>query len=310
MDTTLGKVLISGGSGFLGVNLAQALGELKYEAVILSRSPPRRQGPWRWVAWDGHTLGAWVDELNGAQAIVNLAGRSVDCRKTPANCDEILRSRVTSTRLLGRAVRQVATPPPVWVQMSSAHGYGDPAEFVCTEDATFGYGLAPFVVRAWEDAFGEAVLPNMRSVVLRTSFVLGRHGGALQRLGWLTRWGLGGTIGHGRQGMSWLHEADMNRILLRAIADDTMSGVYIATAPMPVSNAEFMRALRRALRVPIGLPAAAWMIHLGAYWVLNTDPELALYGRYCVPERLLNEGFAFEHATLDSALQAIYQPRS
>ena len=251
-------------------------------------------------------MGEWCRELEGAAAIVNLAGRTVDCIKTPDHCDEILRSRVEATEVLGKAVRNIQTPPPVWVQMSTAHRYGDPPECVCDEDSAFGYGLAPFVAREWEAAYARAVLPEMRQVILRTSFVVGRDGGALSRLSKLVRWGLGGTVGSGQQGMSWIHELDMNRLFFRAITAESMQGAYIATAPQPVSNAEFMRALRKSLKMPIGLPAASWMVRIGAPLLMRTDPELALYGRYCVSRRLREEGFEFSFPDLESALQNIY----
>lgn len=301
-----GKIIIAGGTGFLGLNLARYLVGLDYEVIILGRHPPETQGTGRYVRWDARSPGAWVSELENATALVNLAGRTVDCIKTPDHCDEILRSRVEATDVLGKAVRQLDSPPPVWVQMSTAHRYGDPPESVCDEDSAFGYGLAPFVAQEWEAAYQRAVMPEMRQVILRTSFVIGRAGGALQRLSWLVRWGLGGTVGHGRQGMSWIHEQDMNRLFQRAITDETMQGAYLATAPNPVSNTEFMRALRRALNRPIGLPALSWMVRLGAPLLMRTDPELALYGRYCVSRRLREENFEFLYPELDSALQDIY----
>jgi uncharacterized protein (TIGR01777 family) len=187
--------------------------------------------------------------------------------------------------------------------MSTAHRYGDPPEIVCDEDAAFGYGLAPFVGQAWEAAYAQAVLPDTRQVILRTSFVLGSNGGALPRLARLARWGLGGKVGHGRQGISWIHEHDMNRLFARAITDNSMNGAYLATAPQPVSNEEFMRVLRRTLGRPIGLPTFGWMVKLAAPLVMRTDPELALYGRYCVSRRLREEGFDFTFPDLASALQ-------
>lgn len=304
------RVVIAGGSGFLGRGLAEYLHEHhdgEREVVLLSRTPPRENGPWRHVSWDARTLGDWVGELDGARAVVNLAGRTVDCIKTADHCDEILRSRVEATRAVGRAIHQVASPPPVWVQMSTAHIYGDPPDIVCDEDAAFGYGLAPTVGQAWEETCRAASLPDQRVVFLRTSFVLGRQGGALSRLASLVRWGLGGTVGHGRQGMSWIHETDMNRIFDRALHDETMAGVYLVTAPEPVSNAAFMRQLRKALRQPIGLPAFEWMVRIGAPLLMRTDPELALYGRYCVPKRLTDEGFSFDFPTLESALADLYR---
>lgn len=305
--TPTGRIVIAGGTGFLGLNLARFLAEVgDCEVVLLSRRRPAEEGRWRHVRWDARTLGDWAEALDGAAAMVNLAGRSVDCVKTPDHCDEIFRSRVESTEALGRAVRQVQSPPPVWVQMSTAHLYGDPPEVVCDEDSSFGYGLAPFVGRAWEEAYANALLPHMRRVILRTSFVLGRNGGALPRLARLARWGLGGKVGHGRQGISWIHEHDMNRLFVRAMTDERMQGAYLATAPHPASNAQFMRKLRRVLRVPIGLPAAGWMVRLGAPLIMDTDPELALYGRYCVSRRLRDEGFDFAFPDLKSALRDLY----
>lgn len=242
--------------------------------------------------------------------MVNLAGRSVDCIKTPEHQDEILRSRVESTRVLGLAVRAIDQPPPVWVQMGTAHIYGDPPEAICTEQSSFGIGLAPFVGKAWEDAFDHARLPSQRGVVLRTSFVVGRNrgagGGALDRLSLLTRLGLGGRIGSGKQGFSWIHEQDLNRLFQRSLTAESMHGVYVASAPNPVSQVEFMRALREALGVRHALPAFAWMVRLGAPIFLRTDPNLALYGRYVRSERLPSEGFTFQFPEVRPALKNVF----
>ncbi len=301
-----GRIVIAGGTGFLGMNLANCLADCGCEVILISRHQPATDGPWIHTDWDGRTLGEWVKHLDGATALVNLAGRSVDCVKTPDHCDEILRSRVDATHVLGQALREIQTPPSVWVQMSTAHRYGDPPEIVCDEGSAFGHGFAPFVGQAWEEAYARAILPDMRQVILRTSFVLGRNGGALPRLAKLARWGLGGKVGHGRQGMSWIHQSDMNAIFSRAIACDTMNGAYLATAPNPISHAEFMSELRRALGVPIGLPSPSWLVRLGAPLIMRTDPELAIYGRYCVPRRLQNEGFAFAFPNASVALQELY----
>ena len=158
--------------------------------------------------------------------------------------------------------------------------------------------------------FSDARLDNQRGVILRTSFVVGRNqgagSGALGRLGWLARMGLGGKVGHGQQGMSWIHELDMNRIFYRALTHDSMHGAYIASSPEPVPQVEFMRLLRRTLKVPIGLPATEWMVRVGAHWLLKTDPELALYGRFVLPKRLQDEGFTFQFPELNEALKQIY----
>lgn len=302
-----GPIVIAGGSGFLGVSLATHLGAAGWQVVILSRRPPPVSGPWQHCTWDARTLGDWQHVLDGAGGLVNLVGRSVDCIKTPDHQDEILRSRIEATRVLGQAMRNVSAPPSVWVQMSTAHIYGDPPEVRCTEESSFGYGLAPDVGRAWEEAFATSVLPTQRSVVLRTSFVVGRDrgagGGALARLRLLVSLGLGGRVGSGTQGMSWLHELDMNRIFERGLTDPNMQGAYIASSPNPVSQQVFMRTLRQTVGMPIGLPAFEWMVRLGAPLLLRTDPELALYGRYVIPQRLLDEQFEFRFPNLHEALR-------
>jgi len=300
--TPSSRIVIAGGSGTLGQALARHLHRgYGITPIILSRNPPRQPGPWRFVQWDGRSLDEWQVELDGADALVNLAGRTVDCIKTPDHRDEILRSRIEATSILGTAIQQAAEPPPVWVQMSTAHIYGDPPSLVCDESSATGTGLAPEVAQAWERTFSQGCPQNVRGVVLRTSFVIGREGGALPKLTMLTRCGLGGRVGHGRQGMSWLHQEDMNRILERGIIDDSMTGIYVATSPNPVSNAEFMKTLRKVMGMPIGLPAFAWMVRIGAPLLLRTDPELAIYGRYCMPRRLQAEGYVFKYPDLGPA---------
>ena len=300
------RIVIAGGTGFLGLNLASHLTAQGYRVALLSRHRTSATEQWNHSVWDGRSLGAWVTELDGAAALINLAGRTVDCIKTPDHCDEILRSRVEATRVLGAAMREINSPPPVWVQMSTAHRYGDPPEVWCNEDSAFGYGLAPFVAQAWEDELKSALLPGMRSVVLRTSFVIGRTGGALPRLAKLVRWRLGGRIGNGRQGISWIHEHDMNRLFQRAVEDTDMTGAYIASAPNPVSNDDFMRELRRVIGVSIGLPAPALFVRFGAPIFMRTDSELAIYGRYCYSKRLQEDGFQFDYPDLPTALNTIY----
>lgn len=306
------KIILAGGSGFVGVSLAHYLAERGYEVVILSRRPPKVAGPWRHVVWDARSLGGWRHELDGAAALVNLAGRSVDCIKTPDHCDEILRSRVEATRVLGQAVRSVDLPPPVWVQMSTAHIYGDPPEVMCDEDSPPGFGLAPHVAQAWEAEFHRAVLPTQRWSILRTSFVIGCDRGvgasAMSKLRLIARLGLGGRVASGTQGLSWIHETDLHRLIERAIVDESMHGVYVASVPAPVSQAEFMRHLRRAIRMPLGLPSAEWMVRLGARWLLRTDPELVLYGRYVRSKRLGEEGFEFQFRELQAAFADILRP--
>jgi uncharacterized protein (TIGR01777 family) len=274
------RILIAGGSGFLGTSMAANFASRGAKVTVFSRSKPRVIGEWSHEPWDGRTLGNWAKSIDGADALVNLAGRSVNCIKTPDQQDEILRSRVESTRVLGEAMRAIESPPPVWVQMSTAHIYGDPPEAICTEGSTEGIGLAPTVARAWESAFAVSRLPEQRGVILRTSFVIGRDrgagGGALATLGLLARLGLGGRVGSGMQGMSWIHEIDLNNLFARAITDDAMSGVYIASAPNPASQVDFMRTLRRVIKMPLALPAFEWMVRIGAARHANRSGTRAL----------------------------------
>ncbi len=271
------------------------------------------------MSWDGRTLGEWVTAIDGCNAVVNLAGRTVNCIKTPDHCDQILRSRVESTRALGKAMRVIGSPPPVWVQMSTAHLYGDPPTAICTEDSAEGIGIAPTVARAWESAFHDSKLPAngklpQRGVLLRTSFVIGRDrgsgGGALATLGKIAKWGLGGRVGKGTQGMSWIHEDDLISVFARAITNETMSEAYIVSSPNLTSQADFMRTLRTVIKVPIALPTQEWMVRIGAAMLLRTDPELVLYGRYVIPQRLIDEGFEFRFPQLEPALRDLYEGKN
>lgn len=307
LNSASGRIVIAGGSGFLGISLAKHLAGRAI--VILSRKQPKLDGSCKYVQWDARTLGDWKRELDGAAGLVNLVGRTVDCVKTPDHQDEILRSRVESTRVLGQAMRSLDSPPPVWVQMSTGHIYGDPPEVVCDEDSPLGCGLAPLVGRAWEDEFHASALPSQRKVILRTSFVIGRDAGAgcgaMGRLLPLVRLGLVGKIATGKQGISWIHEADLNRLFERALDDQNMQGIYLATAPNPVSQCDFMREMRRALRMPVGLPASEWMVRLISP-LLRTDPELAIYGRYLISRRLREAQFEFRFPELRAALNDLF----
>ena len=295
------KIIIFGGSGFIGLSVAKALIKKNYDVVIVSRNKPKSDGQWHYIYWDAAHLGDWTTCLEGAYAIINVVGKTVDCVKTPDNCDLILRSRVLSVELIGQALTQLKHPPKVWAQMSTAHIYGDPPSIICDEDSHIGYGLAPYVGKAWEDSFWKALPKSIRPVIFRTSFVIGNTGGAFKKLKWITRFGLGGKIGDGNQGFSWLHINDMDALFIRAIEDDNMSGIYVASAPNPVSNKEFMKKLRHCLHVPFGLPATKWMIAAACKFILRTDHEIVLYGRYVVSKRLKTLGFTFEFPTIDAA---------
>lgn len=296
------KIIITGGTGFIGLSLAQHLKDQGYEPVLIARAKPKNSCPFTFLPWDGHSLGDWKESLNGAHALVNLAGKSVDCIKTPENCDLILRSRVDSTTVLGEALRSVTNPPKIWVQMSTAHIYGDPPAQICTESSSTGYGLAPFVGKAWEDAFLRSLPDGTRGVRLRTSFVIGKNGGALGSLIKIVRQGFGGKVSHGKQGISWIHEYDMNNLILAAIENENYKDFYISSAPNPVSNQVFMKEIKKRTSMPIALPSPAWLVRFGSKYVFKTDPELVLYGRYVKSEKLDAMGFVFKFPELGGAL--------
>ena len=299
------RVILPGGSGFLGRSFADYLTQHEYEVVILTRSPRTASGNVQELAWDGKTPGAWQQALEGAAAVVNFTGKSVNCRYTPENRREIIESRVDSVRILGQTIEQCSKPPPVFVQAGSLAIYGN-TRHCCDENAPHGEGFSVRVCERWEAAFHSLDLPRTRQVLLRIGFALGKGGGALAPLAAFARFYLGGTIGSGNQYISWLHLDDLNEMLLWAMERDDMEGTYNATGPQPVTNAEFMRLLRQTLNRPWSPPVPALAVRIGS-WLMRTEPELALTGRNCIPARLVEQGFRFHHTKLDEALTDIWQ---
>jgi uncharacterized protein (TIGR01777 family) len=295
------KIVLAGGSGFIGRALTPRLVNEGYDVVTLTRGPAAGGGSARDVHWNARTIGPWATELDRAAGIVNLVGRTVDCRKTEANKREILESRVNSVAALAAAWKQCHLPPKVWILTGTAHIYGDTGDELLDESSPIGEGFAPQVGTAWEKALADADVPGCRKVILRISFVLGRNGGALRTLSRLAKCFLGGATGSGRQWISWIHEADLQQIILRALRDERMEGPYVVTAPNPVRNEEFMRELRRTLGRPWSPRVPEPIVWLGA-WMMRTDPELALYGRRCLPTRLIREGFEFRFTDVRAAL--------
>ncbi len=302
------RILLAGGSGFLGQALARHFQALGWEVVVLTRSPQVSRAA-REVRWDAESLGEWVRELEGATAVVNLTGRSVDCRYTEANRRLILDSRVNSTRVIGGAIAQCQGPPRVWLNSSSAtiyrHTFGSPwdetgTDFTPTPEVKDEFSLE--VIHAWERTLNEAVTPHTRKVALRTTLVLGlARNSVFPVLRRLARLGLGGRMGTGEQFVSWLHETDFLRAVEFLLAHEELSGPVNFAAPNPVPNHELMRAFRELVGMPIGLPATAWMLEIGAFF-LRTETELILKSRRVVPGRLLRAGFEFRYPELRGAL--------
>ena len=296
------RIVIAGGSGFIGTALAGLLASQNHEVVVLSRSPKNRGNQVREIGWDGVSVGPWAGELAGAAAVINLAGRSIECPHTPKNIGEFISSRVNSVKAIGMAVKQLRVPPRVWVQASAAGYYGDTGDHACDEQAPSGTDALAEVCRQWEAAISAGDIPSVRLVKLRIGFVLGHGGGAFPVVARLARWFLGGTAGNGRQYMSWIHLRDLLRIFLEAVRCGSWSGIYNATAPCPVTNAEFMRTLRQVLHRPWSPPAAAAAVRLGAR-LMGSEGSLALISQRCPPIRLTGAGFEFEFPDLRPALE-------
>lgn len=302
------RVVLAGGAGFLGRALAATLETKGYDVVVLTRDPGQYTGPGRAVGWDGETVDeTWVAELEGAKALVNLAGKNVNCRQTAANRDGIVRSRVTPAETLGAGLRLVYRVPEVWVQAGSLAIYGNAGDRICDESGFVPDEYPTDVCVAWEEALGRAIRPEMRWAMLRIGFVLGRDGGALPALARLAKLGLGGTIGSGKQWISWIHLHDMMRLFVEAIENPAVHGIYNASGLQPVPNAEFMATLRESLGIPFGLPTPATLVRLGAP-LIGADPDLALNGRRGLPVKIHGLGFRFQFHELADALTDLLRP--
>jgi uncharacterized protein (TIGR01777 family) len=303
------KIVIPGGSGQVGTLLARAFVGDGHEVVVLSRNPGK--APWQVVRWDGQTLGDWTAECDGADAVINLAGRSVNCRYNATNRRAIIESRVKSTRAIGEAIARAARPPRVWLQASTAtiyaHRYDAPNDEATgilggTEpDAPETWRFSIDVARAWEHAANEAIVPRTRKVLLRSAMTMSPdRGGVFDVLLGLVRRGLGGTNGGGRQHVSWIHDQDFVRSLYWLVDHEEIEGAVNLASPNPVPNAEFMRVLRRSWGARFGLPATKWMLEIGAFF-LRTETELILKSRRVVPARLIQSGFVFRFPTWSDA---------
>ena len=303
------KIVIPGGSGQVGTVLARAFHGEGHNVVVLTRDP--RPAPWRTVRWDAGSPGGWAAELEGADGVINLAGRSVNCRYTPENRRQIMDSRVVSTRALGQAIARAADPPRVWLQASTAtiyaHRFDAPNDEATgivgggEADAPDTWHFSIDVATAWERTLDEAETPRTRKVKLRSAMVMSPdRGGIFDTLLGLVRRGLGGTSGSGRQYVSWIHDADFVRAIRWLMEHPEIDGVVNLASPNPLPNAEFMRALRRAWGTRIGLPAAEWMLQVGAVF-MRTETELILKSRRVVPGRLLEAGFRFDFPDWENA---------
>lgn len=296
------KVVIAGGTGQVGTVLARAMHADGHDVVVFSRRPV--EALWRVVLWDAKWIGGWSCELDGADVVVNLAGRNVNCRYNALNRREIIASRIDSTRAIADSIASCARPPRVWLQASTATIYAhryDAANDEATgliggaeRNAPDTWRFSIDVAKAWEQTANDAILPRTRLVLMRSAMTMSPdRGGIFDTLLGLVRRGLGGKSGDGRQFVSWIHECDFVRTVYWLIEHNEFTGPVNLASPRPLPNAEFMRTLRAKWRTRIGLPAAQWMLEVGAV-VLRTETELILKSRRVVPRRLVDAGFAFE----------------
>jgi uncharacterized protein (TIGR01777 family) len=303
------KIVLAGGTGQVGTILARHYHAAGDDVVVLTRTP--RPAPWRTVAWDAKTLGSWTSELEDADIVFGLAGRSVNCRYTAANRRAIMASRVDSTHVIGQAIAWAKRPPRTWLQMSTAtiyaHRYDAPNDEATgviggTEpDAPPAWHFSIDVARAWERAVDDAATPHTRKVKLRSTVVMSPdEGGIFDTLLTLTRRGLGGRAGNGRQYVSWIHEADFLRAIDWITARESLAGVVNVASPNPLPNADFMRELRKASHTPFGLSSPEWLLTIGAF-MLRTEPELLLKSRRVIPGKLLDSGFTFQYPSWPQA---------
>lgn len=296
MDSVEKKIVIAGGTGFIGQYLQKKFLENGDNVIIISRQSPH-------VSWDRPD--DVMQALEGADMLINLAGKSVDCRYNEKNKADIFKSRTDTTNLLGKALLQCQNPPPLWINSSTATIYRHAEDRPMTEEGgNIGTGFSVEVAKEWEKAFFSFSIPGTRQAALRIAIVLGPDGGVMTPYKNLVRFGLGGVQGPGTQKFSWIHVEDLYRIILFLNEEKELSGVFNCASPDPVTNREFMAQLRNVMNKKIGLPTPKWMLEAGAVFI-KTETELVLKSRWVIPERLEKAGFVFQYDTLEKALGQI-----
>jgi uncharacterized protein len=296
------KIVIPGGTGQVGSVLARAFKADGHDVIVVARSVT--DYPWPVAGWDGETIGDWAHHIDGADVVINLAGRSVNCRYNEKNRREMMESRVNSTRIVGEAISKAARPPKIWLQASTAtiyaHRFDAPNDDVIgmiggqEPDAPDTWNFSIDVASSWERVTNEAVTPATRKVLMRSAMIMSPdRGGIFDTLLGLVKIGLGGTAASGKQFISWIHDLDFIRSVYWLIEHDELSGPINLSSPNPLPNREFMRVLREAYGIPFGLPAFEWQLSIGAF-LMRSETELILKSRRVVPKRLTDSGFEFE----------------
>ena len=290
------KVVIAGGTGFIGRYLQSRFNSEGYQVFIISRNSEH-------ISWTNDR--GLKDALENAEVLINLAGKSVDCRYTKKNKELILSSRVETTRKLQAIAEQCTHPPKLWINASTATIYRHSEDKAMDEETgEIGIGFSVSIAKAWEFAFFEKSLERTRKVALRIAITLGKNGGVMKPYLNLVKFGLGGHQGNGKQMFSWIHVEDIFRIIRFVMTEKEMKGVYNASAPNAVTNKAFMQALRKRIKPVIYLPSPAILLKIGAFFI-NTETELVLKSRWVVPGKLSKAGFKFKYPILEDAIQDI-----
>jgi len=291
------NIVIAGGSGFLGRVLEEYFSNKGFHISILTRNPKKAND----IYWDAKTLGSWVSALENTEALINLTGKSVDCRYTEKNKQQILDSRIKSTHILGLAINECTNPPRV--NSSTATIYRSSLDTEMTEEnGEIGDDFSMNIAKSWEQVFHKIDNPKTRKIILRTSIVLGTNGGALIPLRNLTRIGLGGKQGSGNQKVSWIHELDFVRAVAFLLKNQNLEGVFNVSVPTPTDNKTLMKTMRKILKKSFGIAHPKWLLELGALFI-RTETELVLKSRNVVPKRLLEHSFSFKYDNLEMALK-------
>lgn len=297
------KIILAGGSGFLGNSLIAYFKKQNAEVILLTRHIIKDLSAVRQVLWNGRDAGEWCHELEGSDAVINLCGKSVDCRYTETNKVKIYISRMLPTRAIGLAIKQCKQPPRVWINASSATIYRASFEKKMDEyTGDIGDDFSESVCKRWEQTMDQVPTPGVRRVILRIAITLGSTGGALSAFKGLTKSGWGGHQGKGNQRVTWIHVEDFCRAVEWAVVNNNAKGVFNVCSPETTSNNELMTVLRKELHMPFGMNVPAWLLELGAIFI-RTETELVLKSRNVHPARLLDEGFTFLFPTLAPAIK-------
>jgi uncharacterized protein len=306
METNKTKLILAGGSGYLGTILAEYFKNEYREILVLSRGQERTNKNIRYANWDAEHSGAWQNELENSSVVINLTGKNVNCRYTEKNKKEILLSRVNATKLIGETIQKLKSPPHLWINLTSSTIFRHSEDKQMTEEDVNEYGndFSVGVCKAWEESFYSFSFAKTRQVALRVGMALGNTGGVFPVLKRLVKFGLGGKMGKGNQFVSWIDDVDFLRMVRWAIENENVSGTYNCTSPIPATNKELMKTLRDKMHIPIGIPAPEFLLEIGSF-IIRTETELVSKSRNVIPAKAMKEGFTFHYPNIKDSIEHI-----